>query len=147
MPLHYLAWQKALGAWNCRFEEELFYSWGGRPTAEIVARLNQSQGLNMPVETVTVEKENHYYDLLPQLQSYSARCWNILKSNTGIFRLRWFPGGRRESVTKSLRLLNLLDRFDTLVCAEDYSKGKPDPEAFLLAAETVGSRAGRLPGI
>ena len=34
--------------------------------------------------------------------------------------------------------LNLLDRFDTLVCAGDYKKSKPDPEAFLLAAERLG---------
>ena len=34
----------------------------------------------------------------------------------------------------SLLALKLLDRFDTLVCAGDYKKSKPDPEAFLLAA-------------
>ena len=33
----------------------------------------------------------------------------------------------------SLSSLKLLDRFDTLVCAGDYSKSKPDPEGFLLA--------------
>jgi HAD superfamily hydrolase (TIGR01509 family) len=137
MPLHYLAWQKALGTWNCRFEEELFYSWGGRPTAEIVARLNQRQGLNMPVETVTVEKENHYYDLLPQLKVIPQVLEHI-EAQHGNIPFAVVSGGTRESVTKSLRLLNLLDRFDTLVCAEDYSRGKPDPEAFLLAAERLG---------
>src|ERR1700679_1866106 len=59
MPLHYLAWQKALGEWNCIFDEDLFYSWGGRPTVEIVARLNRNQGLNMPVEDVAIQKENY----------------------------------------------------------------------------------------
>jgi HAD superfamily hydrolase (TIGR01509 family) len=33
--------------------------------------------------------------------------------------------------------LNLLDRFDTLVCAGDYEKSKPHPEAFLLAASRL----------
>jgi HAD superfamily hydrolase (TIGR01509 family) len=41
-------------------------------------------------------------------------------------------------VTESLAALKLLDRFDTLVCAEDYEKSKPDPEAFLLAASRLG---------
>jgi HAD superfamily hydrolase (TIGR01509 family) len=44
----------------------------------------------------------------------------------------------RGSVTASLLSLNLLDRFDTLVCAGDYRKSKPDPEAFLLAAAKLG---------
>ena len=47
-------------------------------------------------------------------------------------------GSTRESVTASLTTLKLLDRFDTLVCAGDYTKSKPDPEAFLLAASRLG---------
>jgi len=41
-------------------------------------------------------------------------------------------------VTASLTALNILDRFDTLVCAGDYAKSKPAPDAFLLAAARLG---------
>jgi len=47
-------------------------------------------------------------------------------------------GSARDSVTASLKALGILDRFDTLVCAGDYVKGKPDPEPFLMAAERLG---------
>jgi HAD superfamily hydrolase (TIGR01509 family) len=47
-------------------------------------------------------------------------------------------GSTRESVTASLTSLKLLDRFDTLVCAGDYEKSKPDPEPFILAAKRLG---------
>ena len=47
-------------------------------------------------------------------------------------------GSTRASVTASLDALGLLDRFDVLVCADDYTRAKPDPEAFLLAAEQLG---------
>ena len=30
MPLHYLAWRKALAPWNCDYAEELHYAWGGK---------------------------------------------------------------------------------------------------------------------
>ena len=30
--------------------------------------------------------------------------------------------------------MQLLDKFETLVCAGDYKEGKPAPEAFLIAA-------------
>jgi beta-phosphoglucomutase-like phosphatase (HAD superfamily) len=33
MPLHYIAWSKALGEWGCTFDEELFYAWGGKPAS------------------------------------------------------------------------------------------------------------------
>jgi HAD superfamily hydrolase (TIGR01509 family) len=41
-------------------------------------------------------------------------------------------------VVASLESLGILDRFDTLVCAGDYEKSKPDPEPFLLAAQRLG---------
>src|SRR3954463_7306554 len=68
MPLHYVAWSQALGEWNCAFDEELFYAWGGKPPTEIIARLNQMQSLNMPVEAVDRQREALYFKLIPQLQ-------------------------------------------------------------------------------
>ena len=40
--------------------------------------------------------------------------------------------------TRSLEVLGILDKFDTLVCAGDYTRSKPDPEPFLVAAERLG---------
>ena len=65
MPLHYIAWKKALKEWNCEFDEELFYAWGGMPVAEIISTLNERHGLCMPVEIVARRKESLYFDLLP----------------------------------------------------------------------------------
>jgi beta-phosphoglucomutase-like phosphatase (HAD superfamily) len=61
MPLHYVAWSKALSEWSCGFDEELFYAWGGMPVAEIISRLNIKHGLRMPVEEVSKRKEELYW--------------------------------------------------------------------------------------
>jgi beta-phosphoglucomutase family hydrolase len=137
MPLHYVAWKQALGKWNCEFEENLFYSWGGMPTAEIIATLNARQGLSMVVETVCAEKETLYYEMLPQLRAIEEVVEHIEAQHRRI-PFAVVSGGTIESVTASLRAVNLLDRFDVFVCAGDYKKGKPDPEPFLLAAEKLG---------
>jgi beta-phosphoglucomutase-like phosphatase (HAD superfamily) len=68
MPLHYVAWSRALSEWNCEFSEELFYAWGGMPVAMIIATLNQERGLSMPVEDVARRKEEYYFEILPQLK-------------------------------------------------------------------------------
>ena len=133
MPLHYKAWSKALGEWNCEFDEKLFYAWGGMPVAEIISKLNQEHGLNMPVEAVSHRKENLYFELLPQLQAVPEVLEHV-EDAYGRIPFAVVSGSTRESVTASLASLNLLDRFDTMVCAGDYSRSKPDPEAFLLAA-------------
>ena len=137
MPLHYLAWKRALGECGCEFAEELFYAWGGKPIAEIISTLNENHGLNMAVETVAHRKENLYYELLPQLKAVPEVVEHI-EAQHGRIPFAVVSGSTRESVTASLAMLKLLDRFDSLVCAGDYRKSKPDPEAFLLAAANLG---------
>jgi beta-phosphoglucomutase family hydrolase len=137
MPLHYIAWKKALAEWNCTFDEKTFYSWGGIPTDEVVSLLNQQQGLGMSPERVASQKENYYFDLLPQLKGVPEVLEHI-EAQHGRIPFAVVSGSTRESVTASLVSLKLLDRFDVLVCAGDYKKSKPDPEAFLLAAAKLG---------
>jgi HAD superfamily hydrolase (TIGR01509 family) len=137
MPLHYMAWQKALAEWNCGFEEKLFYQWGGIPVLEIVSLLNKKHGLNMPAEAVSARKERLYLESLPQLRAVPEVVEHI-GAQHGRIPFAVVSGSTRESVTASLGSLKLLDKFDTLVCAGDYKKSKPDPEAFLLAAANLG---------
>lgn len=137
MPLHYIAWKKALAEWNCTFDERLFYALGGTPVAEIVSLLNERQGLKMAVEVVASRKENFYLDLLPQLKAIPEVVEHI-EAQRGRIPFAVVSGSIRESVTASLLSIKLLDRFDVLVCAGDYKKSKPDPEAFLLAAAKLG---------
>ncbi len=140
MPLHYVAWKKALGEWNCEFEEAFFYSMGGMPIVEIISTLNKRHGLSMPVAAVAHRKESLYYEMLPQLRVVPEVLEHI-EDQHGRIPFAVVSGSTRDSVTASLGMLKLLDRFETMVCAGEYEKGKPDPEAFLLAASRLGVAA------
>ena len=137
MPLHYMAWRRALAEQNCEFEEKLFYEWGGIPIVEIVSLLNLKHGLKMPAEAVSARKENIYFELLPQLQAVPEVVEHI-DAQYGKIPFAVVSGSTRDSVTASLVTVKLLDKFNTLVCAGDYEKSKPDPEAFWLAAKNLG---------
>jgi len=137
MPLHYVAWSKALAEHRCEFSEDLFYDWGGVSVAEVIQRLNAEQGLNMSVEEVSNRKESFYLENLRQLKAI-PEVLEVIEANYGRIPFAVVSGSTRESVTASLATLNLLDRFDALVCAGEYEKGKPDPEAFVIAAAKLG---------
>jgi beta-phosphoglucomutase family hydrolase len=141
MPLHYVAWKTVLAEWGCKFDEELFYQWGGMPVAEIIAALNVREGLEMPVDEVHRRKEGMYYSILPELKAVPEVLEHIHMSH-GKIPFAVVSGSTRDSVTRSLETLGILDRFETLVCAGDYSKSKPDPEPFLIAAERLGVAPG-----
>lgn len=137
MSLHYVAWKKALGEWSCEFDEELFYAWGGMPIVEIISTLNMKHGLSMPVETVARRKESLYLELLPHLRAV-PEILEYIEAEHGRIPFAVVSGSTRESVTASLSSLKLLDKFQTLVCAGDYQKSKPDPEALLVAGDRLG---------
>jgi len=137
MPLHYIAWKKALAEWNCPFEEELFYAWGGKPPVEIIGTLNQMHHLNMPVDAVAEHKENFYYDLLPTLQPVPEVLEHI-DAMQGKIPYAVVSGSTRKSIVKTLTAVHLLDRFPVLVGSEDYARSKPAPDCFLLGAERLG---------
>ncbi len=137
MPLHFVAWRTALAEWNCPFPEDLFYSWGGKPVPEIISTLNIMHCLNMPVESLGIRKENLYFDLLPTLKAIPEVLAHI-DADQGRVPFGVVSGSHRESVIRSLTTVGLLDRFQTIVAAEDYARSKPAPDGFLLAAERLG---------
>ena len=137
MPLHYVAWRNVLAEWGCEFDEEIFYAWGGMPVTEIISTLNQRHGLAMPVEEVSRRKEEAYFAALPQLRAVPEVLEHI-EDQFGRIPFAVVSGSTKDSVVASLESLKILDRFDTLVCAGDYEKSKPDPEPFLMAARRLG---------
>jgi HAD superfamily hydrolase (TIGR01509 family) len=136
MPLHYIAWKTALAEWGCDYPEDIFYQWGGKPIRQIIADLNVMQGLNMPVEEVALRKEGLYYELLPKLTAVPEVLAEI-KAQHGRIPFAVVSGSTRESVVRSLEITHLLDKFDVLVCAGEYERGKPAPDPFLLAARKL----------
>jgi beta-phosphoglucomutase family hydrolase len=137
MPLHYVAWSRIMDEWGAAFPEDVFYAWGGMPIREIIETLNREQGLAMPVDEVAKRKEEMYFELIHELKAVPEVLEHIVESH-GKIPFAVVSGSARDSVEASLNALGILDRFDTLVCAGDYVKGKPDPEPFLMAAERLG---------
>lgn len=137
MPLHYIAWKSALAEWNCDFDEQLFYAWGGKPPMEIVAELNRMQGLTMPLETVATRKEKLYFELLPQLEPVAEVLEHIEAMHRQI-PFAVVSGSTHESVVNSLTAIGLLDKFDLIVGSEEYARSKPAPDAYLTAAQRLG---------
>ncbi len=137
MPLHYLAWRKALAPWNCDYAEELHYAWGGRPTTEIISALNARDGLAMPVQVTAQHKEEYYYELLDRLEPV-LEVLEIIRAEYGRIPFAVVSGSNRESVLKSLEAIGLAGVFPVIISSEEYERPKPDPDAYLVAAARLG---------
>ena len=134
MPPHYNAWTEVLAEWNCVYEEDLFYSWGGKPVRKIIADLNKIHGLQMPIEDLATRKEGLYLAQIPQLKAI-PEVMEFIEAEHGRIPFAVVSGSTRDSV---VGVLGLLDKFDIIVSADDYKHGKPAPDGYLLAAARLG---------
>jgi HAD superfamily hydrolase (TIGR01509 family) len=91
----------------------------------------------MPADTVAQQRERYYRELLPELKVVPEVLEHI-DAQYGRIPFAVVSGSTKESVMSALTTLHLAERFEVFVCAGDYKKSKPDPEAFLLAAERLG---------
>jgi len=137
MPLHFRAWTEAVEEQGFAFPEEQFYAWGGVPLLRTVEMLNERFGYRMLPEETARRKEELYLAMLPGIQPIASVLAQI-KADHGRIPFAIVSGSPRASIEKTLELLGLRDRFDLLVGAEDYTRGKPDPQPFLTAAEQLG---------
>ena len=137
MGLHYDAWKMALEPHGADLPEDLYYSWGGRPTREIIEELNEMQGLLMDPDTMVHHKESLYHQLLPEVQPIESVV-SFARAMHGKKPMAVASGGGRKSVHATLSGLGLIQLFDAIVTAEDYSRGKPFPDPYLEAARRLG---------
>ena len=137
MPMHYRAWCDTLASTGCPFPEELFYSWGGVTTAEVVARLNETYGVALSPEQTAVDKERCYRNLIPGVQPIRLVIDEVERLY-GHCPLAVATGGMRFVVEETLRTLDLLRYFPVIVAGEDVTQGKPAPDIFFRAAERMG---------
>lgn len=137
MPVHFRAWSRIMEEEGGSFPEDLFYSWGGRPPSEIIAELNIRCGLNMSVEETVSRKEGYYLEMLPNVEPVHA-VLEIARQNYGRLPMAVASGGHRDVVLATLDLIGATSLFGAVVCAEDYDRGKPAPDPFLMAAGKLG---------
>jgi HAD superfamily hydrolase (TIGR01509 family) len=142
MPAHYRAWLAVTRAHGIAFDEDRFYSLGGRPTRDIVATLAAEAGLAVDVEQAAHHKEQSFLDQLAGILPIDPVV-DVVRRSRGRVPIAVVTGGYREVCRQILDRIGIADCFDTIVASEDTSRHKPDPDPFLEAARRLGARPER----
>ena len=136
MPLHLVSWQQAAREFGGDFPEDLFWQWGGIPLPKTVEMLNELFGYHMDPAIVVPRKEQIYLTMLDQLHPIASVAAHVAKQH-GHLPMAIVSGSPRLTIERTLETLKMLDCFQAIVAAEDYTHGKPDPEPFLNAAKLL----------
>jgi beta-phosphoglucomutase-like phosphatase (HAD superfamily) len=103
----------------------------------IVEHLNETFGLTLQVEETVRRKESYYLEGVRDAQPIIP-VLEIARGMHGVKPLAIASGGHHEPVAATLKAIGILEIFDAVVCAEDYTRGKPFPDPFLEAARRIG---------
>lgn len=136
MGAHLDAWNKALAIYDLTLSRDQHQAWAGRPTKMIVQMLNEMHKVEIPTDDFLKAKEVLFFDSLASVKDIPTVV-EIIKFYHGKVPMAVVTGSRRKPVTKILDHLGLEKYFDLLVCAEDYTNGKPAPDCFLQAAKAL----------
>lgn len=138
MPIHYRAWTTMLDRYGIPFSEEKFYSLGGMPTARIIRILSEETGVVVTdVEVMVHEKESAFLLHLETVEAIHP-VLQIADQHRGRLPMAVASGGYRKVIEQTLLRIGVSDWFDTVVCAEDTPRHKPEPDVFLEAARRLG---------
>jgi HAD superfamily hydrolase (TIGR01509 family) len=134
MPLHFRAWTRIVGELGGSFSEELFYQTGGKPTVQILQMLRDVHGLLVDdLQRVAARKEDYFLELIHEVKPIDAVV-QVARRWSGIKPLAVASGGFRRQIELTLDALGIRPLFTAVVCVEDYARGKPFPDPFLVAA-------------
>jgi HAD superfamily hydrolase (TIGR01509 family) len=137
MPLHYRAWKRIVEELGGHFPEELFYNMGGIPTERIFEIFRTEHGLNVPdLKQAADQKEQYFLDSIHEVKPIEP-VLDIAQRMHATVPLAVASGGRRQYVMATLDALGITPLFQTVVCAEDYTRPKPFPDPFLEAARRL----------
>lgn len=139
MPLHHLAWRRALAEQGATFsfDWELFVSRAGMTLEQTVVEL--AAQFSVPLDPVATARAQrlHYARLEAQMRPIEDVV-AFARSAASHAPVSVASGSARATVERTLNRIGVQDLFAVIVTPEDVERGKPAPDLFLLAAERMG---------
>lgn len=136
---HFLSWQQMLAELGEEFTEETFRSTFGRTNPDIFAQLFGEKYSAAEVKTHADRKEAIYREIIKHDFPAIDGAVELIDALAGAgFALAVGSSGPPENVAQTLASLGRAEVLTARVTGADVTRGKPDPQVFLLAAAKLG---------
>jgi HAD superfamily hydrolase (TIGR01509 family) len=139
-PLHVAAFQATLQQYGRALSEDQYLQhFAGRTDEAGFQRYFDFIGETVELPVIMDQKAKAYLALAAdQLMPYPGVIEVIRKLAEQQTPLALVTGSLRTEAEVTLKTFEITDYFSTIVAAEDTRHGKPNPEGYLKAAETLG---------
>jgi HAD superfamily hydrolase (TIGR01509 family) len=141
MDAHFTCYTRACAEVGVPIEKRQFYSQAGMTGREQIAYFAARAGKAIDVESVYRRKGELFLGHLDEVLPIPAGVELLATVRAAGSRTAIASGSSRPSMLPVIARLGLA--CDAVVTSEDVSRGKPNPDLFLRAAELLGTPPGR----
>jgi len=135
---HKRSWQQMARERGVKMTDEQFAATFGRTSRDIIRRLWNEGVSDEQIRQMDDRKEALFRDLLREHLPAMPGALELIDDLTAHgFKLGVGSSGPPENVNLVVDGLGLKDRLTGIVTGMDVTRGKPDPQVFLLAAERM----------
>ena len=141
MPLHFQAYRDVLAEVGLDLGFEAFMAASGGAARETIPRLLAGRPCSLPVEEIHRRKMEKATALFLETPPTALPCALLLPVLRRSYPLALVSSGSRRSVGTTLAAMGWNAMFREVICGDDVTRGKPDPEGYLKAARLLGVEA------
>lgn len=142
--MHFAAWETLAGELNKPFTRADFAATFGRRNPEIIRQLFGTHYTDQEIDDLGFRKEEYYrgaaktgVELLPGVRQLLAEL------HAAGFKQAIGSSAPRGNLELILELTGVEAFFEAVVSMENTTRGKPDPQVFLIGAEKLGLAPGK----
>lgn len=137
LPLHYQAYAQTFKKYGLDLSENHYYQNIGGTCMECMPLFLNGQISPVSFQQLHKEKVSLSLELLSNQTIQTLETAKLLVVFQSQYKMSIASAGTNVFVMKIVEQLNWKKYFDAIITGNDVRNGKPDPEAFLLAADKM----------
>lgn len=136
--VHEIAFQATVKKYGIKMTHEMYLACcAGRTDRAGFETVANETGVNLPIEQVLEDKSQQYLELFPKYKRSFPGVIALINKLKRDYILALTSSASRAEVEMTLKEFEITDCFKVIVTADDITKGKPDPEPYLLTAQKL----------
>ncbi|MBU0686711.1 MAG: beta-phosphoglucomutase family hydrolase [Candidatus Margulisbacteria bacterium] len=138
VPLHFKAWKRMFEEYGHTFTmDDYLAKVDGRPRMEGAAAILTELSFEQVMEAGN-KKQSYFVEYLEADPIVTFPSTISLIHELEARGVKLAAASSSKNATRILQKIDMLDKFAVNVSGNDFKKGKPDPEIFLMAASKMG---------
>lgn len=134
-------WTTIFKEYGYDMKRELYLSVMGKGRKKVKEVFKESFGNNLPIEEMYIKKDKLLWERIKEGIALKEGVFEILDFlETSGYKIALATSAKKDRLDEQFIKSSISKKFDVVVCGDDVTNSKPDPEIFLKAASLLDTK-------